>query len=678
MKNTKFCCIDVLEEKKSAGVISEDAFNNVKVWYQLGEKFPKRFKLGIEELIQKELWEDLNNRFFKNISFGTGGIRGRSIENNILKEEYVTSNETKLPKYPAIGSNCFNEIVVIRTTMGLFSYIQKSKKKSFKENKKVINNNKTPLLIVAYDTRWFSKYFSRIITKTWINLGGKVYLFKGPRPTPQLSFTVKNIKADSGIIVTASHNPFFYNGYKVYLKDGGQISSYELKNLLNEISKINLSFIKPSILKKHKKDLKSDYSYISYKVEKEYVKNVKKAIIDYKLIKNNSEKIVFTSIHGTSKIHIPKLLKDIGYRFYQVPSQKKFDPLFSTVSVPNPEILSSFKEGIKIAKKFDIKYIISSDPDGDRIGLVVANKKNKFKLIPGGLLGSLLAEYRINKMKELNWIPKDGTKKSVLIKTFVTSPMQEKIAKKHGIRIVNTLTGFRWIAEKIKDYENLLNKKMENCNNFDLINSNQRRISKIYQKYSNYCILGSEESCGYLSGVSIRDKDAHGSTLMICELLSFLKSKKIKFFDYINKFYLKYGFFKEKQFIINCPGESGFKMINKLIKFYNEEKLPNFSNFSKVEKFYNFNNKNFIDSDRKIIQKDNFFIIRFKNNYSYAFRPSGTEPKLKFYIFANEIVLNKKDLKEKKRLSKHKINKIKEIIKHDLLKKFPFSFKEIL
>ena len=541
----------------------------------LDSDIDSKSKNEIIQLLHKKNQKLLLECFYKNLEFGTGGMRG------II----------------GIGSNRVNKYTIGFTTQGLSNYLNKV----FQSNISVA---------IAYDSRKFSKEFAQWSAKVFSANKIKVYLFSELRPTPELSFAIRKLKCNCGIVITASHNPKEYNGYKVYWKDGGQITKPHDKLILNEINKLN--DINDILVSKNKKNI----SLINEKIDKEYIKKIKSLSLFNN--SNSNLKIIYTPIHGAGITQVPNALKEFGFsKIIITKSQEKPDPNFSTVNSPNPEEYEALKEGIKDLKKNEADILLATDPDGDRVGVAIYDN-NKIKLINGNQLASLIIYYTLLKLKENKKLPVNG----FIAKTIVTTNLIEKIAANYKVNCYSTLTGFKNIAQLIKKKKN--------------------------EKF----IAGGEESYGYLVGDFTRDKDAIISSAVICEIANWANTKNKNLNDILNDIYSEYGFYLEKLFTIKLEGIEGINSINNIMENYRNNPPKNIYNL-KVNKIIDYMRNN---NNPAINNKSNVIQLITKNNSSITIRPSGTEPKIKFYFSLNSKDINNKKLLEN--LVKKEINVI--------------------
>ena len=516
----------------------------------LSNGLEKKDAKEIRDLLSVGNENNLIESFHKKLEFGTGGIRGLI----------------------GIGSNKINTYTISIATQGLCNYLNK------------INSDRKSA-VIAYDSRRFSKEFGHQTAKIFSANNIKSYIFSDLRPTPELSFAVRELNCSCGIVITASHNPKEYNGYKVYWNDGGQITSPHDKNIISEVEKIN------------------DFNQINFNFNSELIKEIDSKI-DKKYIDkiqslslyDNSRsklKIIFSSLHGTGITQIPNALKAFGFKnISSVKSQELPDPEFSTVNSPNPEDLDALDLGIKKLKKEKADILLATDPDSDRVGVALYDNE-KIKILNGNQLASLIVYYSLINL-DLNKL----SKPPYVAKTIVTTRLIDEIANGFGVKSYSTLTGFKYIAELIK------NKKSEKF------------------------IAGGEESYGYLVDDFVRDKDAIISCAYICEIASWAKDNGKSLNDILEEIYDTYGLFKEKLYTIKMEGIKGSNKINDIMEKYRI--APPLTIFGdKVKEVIDYNKK---VKNPIINVKSNVIQLISEKNYSITLRPSGTEPKIKFYF----------------------------------------------
>lgn len=537
--------------------------------------------------------EEIKDRFYKDLQFGTGGLRGKI----------------------AMGTNRMNIYTVSRATQGLADYlIEKAREK--KDSQQYLNRG----VVIAYDCRHKSREFAET-TALVLNANNiKAYLFEDVRPTPELSFAVRHLNAVAGIVITASHNPPEYNGYKVYGPDGGQIIPEIADRVIAHINQIkDYSLIKklnhPAAVKK------GMFNIIGPEVDEVYLRKVKElAIRDKDRIEiDKNIKIVYTPLHGAGNIPIRKILKERGFtNVFVVEEQVQPDPNFSTVESPNPEYPAAFELAIKLGQKVNAEILIATDPDADRIGLAVRNltsspslsfprkreSTNSFTVLNGNQVGILLLHYILSSKKELNQLPPNG----FIVKTVVTSDMSKVIADSFEVDTYETLTGFKFICNMEKNVQEKEGKKF---------------------------LFGYEESIGYLTGDFVRDKDAVISTMLIAEMAAYYLKNELNLLQVLENLYQKYGYYEEYQHSIYLEGAEGEKKIAEIMEAF-RKKLPEVKDMEMVRiedyeigKSYDLKLKK---TSPLTLARSNVLKIIFSDGSWYVLRPSGTEPKIKLYL----------------------------------------------
>lgn len=583
---------------------------------------------SVQELVSARNIDELNNRFYKNLEFGTGGMRSRTIS------EFLTAAEKgkdispwETPKHASAGSAYLNDFNIVRATIALFKYCSQYSQQNS-------NSNKSLSLIISHDTRHFSEHFGKITAKTWRYLGGSVLQYDGPRSTPQLSFSVRLYNAIAGVMITASHNPAHDNGYKVYFSDGGQVVDPHATGIINFFQETK--FQEAASVLKEISEQNISWKFLDSSADKTYISEVISNVLDPNIFQKQPISVVFTPIHGTGDIISIPALQELGVRTYPVNSQMSHDPRFPTVKSPNPENFEIFEQAIKTADKYQSNLVIGTDPDGDRVAIGIRNHQGIFEKFSGNITGALLAEFRLTKMKELGILPSEGTLRAVLIKTFVTSPLFEKIAKFHGIKCVNTLTGFKWIGKKLNNYETILQKRLSELDQvIDYSHTPAHIRRQLLLTYSTFFVFGGEESYGCLVSNNVRDKDANAAVVIISEMAATLKSQNKTLIDFRDEIYTKYGYYNEDQLNLYFEGASGAKKIKQLLDSYKNNPLKEIAGFQ-VIKSTDFSQKPVIDEEGEEIPLQEFFILELENGFRCAIRGSGTEPKIKFYIFGHD------------------------------------------
>lgn len=548
--------------------IEPQILDKVHAW--LTPTFDTDTQQEIKELIASNP-KELKESFYKDLEFGTGGMRG----------------------VMGVGTNRMNKYTIGKNTQGLSNYLQQS-------------FPNVPLKVaIAYDCRHNSKTFAKIVANVFSANNIKVYVFEDLRPTPELSFALKHLGCHCGIVLTASHNPPEYNGYKVYWQDGGQIVPPQDANIITEINTL-------------------DYSEINFNANEALIQYIGKDIDDVFInasIKNGSFNtsetnkeslnVVFTSLHGTSITIIPETLKRAGYtNVHIVKEQEAPDGDFPTVVSPNPEEPAALKMALDLAKKVDGDIVIGTDPDSDRVGVAVRDLEGNMRLLNGNQTMVVMTEFLLKQWKIQHKIKG----KEFIGSTVVSTPMMENLAAYYHVECKIGLTGFKWIAKMIKDFPEL-----------DFIG-------------------GGEESFGFMVGDFVRDKDAVTSTLLACEIAAQAKGKGSSFFEELVQLYITHGFFKERLISITKKGIEGAKVIKQMMVDARKNPLQqvNGSKVVKIEDYQLSIAKNLVTGTETIIEvpKSNVLIYHTEDGSKIALRPSGTEPKIKFYISVNTTLDN--------------------------------------
>lgn len=523
------------------------------------------------ELLEIEKDEkEIEDRFYKELEFGTAGLRG----------------------IMGAGTNRMNKYTVGKATQGLANYIKGK-------------NGQEKGVAIAYDSRNNSKEFSEI-TALCLNANGiKTYVFESLRPVPELSYTVRKLGCIAGVMITASHNPKKYNGYKVYGEDGSQIVSPVDKQIIEEVRKIeDYSSIK--MITKDEAIKTGLYNVIGEEIDSEYIKEIKKQLLNLEIIKKQEDlSIVYTPLHGTGNVLVKRILKEMGFKnVHIVKEQEEPDGNFPTVDYPNPEDKNAFTLALKLAKEVDAEIILATDPDADRLGVFVKNGEEYIPL-SGNMSALLILEYVLSQKEKRNEIPDNG----VIIKSIVSSNMAKPIADKYNIKLDEVLTGFKYIGQKIKEFEQ--------------------------NKDYNY-IFGYEESYGCLLGTHARDKDAIMAVAILCEEAAYYKEKGKTLWEQIINMYKTYGFYKEGIKQITLEGIDGIEKMNKILEELRENPPKKIGDYE-VKKIRDYEKQTIVDCVTNEVlhtnlPKSNVLYYELDNDAWCCVRPSGTEPKIKYYI----------------------------------------------
>lgn len=627
--------IEKIESAEAAGSLLESTVTNLKNW-TCADFLPEWVGASITELIEKEEWEELNDRFYQTMAFGTGGIRGRTIGKVTASAETGTPSAQGTPEHAAVGTNVLNDFNLIRATVGMFRYVKQYLEESGRHD--------LPRFVIAHDVRHFSRHFCELAASTWCKLGGQALIFDGPRSTPQLSFAVRHYKATCGAVITASHNPSHDNGFKAYFEDGAQVVSPHAEGIVNLVNEVKLEELVQFL------DVNLDHVIVlDSSADKPYLDLLEEMVVDTEVMQKVAPKVVFSPIHGCGAISSVTTLRKLGVEVIEVPEQMEPDGRFPTVKSPNPENAEALAMAIAKANETNTDVVIATDPDADRMGVAVRDRAGEMVLLTGNQIGTLLAEYRISTLKDAEILPEDGSQNAVLIKTFVTSPMQEAVATWHGLKTINTLTGFKWLGEKLAGYEAEMKAKLFEKEGLavDYDACDVWTKADLMLDYSTYFVFGGEESYGYLASDKLRDKDANAAVVMFCELAAYLKAQEMTFPEYLDSLYLQHGYYEEKTINIYFEGAAGSQKIKNILESYRSNPPQAFGDVT-VSGFTDFGKDEIIDADGKRIAPQDFYFLELSNGYSFAVRGSGTEPKIKFYVFGRSDVTDPEELAEVK------------------------------
>lgn len=635
---------------QSCDKLMQSTKENISTWF-CNKSLPAWAKESISELITNKEFDELNNRFYKSLEFGTGGMRDRTI-GAVSTSVEKSKMQNGTPEHAAVGSAYLNDFNVIRATVAVFNY---SKKFLSKNNR----SHETPSIVIAHDARHFSRHFCELAASTWMQLGGNASIFDGPRSTPQLSFSVRFLKTTAGIMITASHNPFHDNGFKAYFEDGAQMVDPHASGVIDEFNKTDLSGIE----KFYDKNM-SAVKVLKKYVDDAYLKCAEDTVLYKKVFDKSTLKVVFTPLHGTGAVSTIPLLKKMKIDFSVVDKQNDMDPNFSSVKSPNPENHEALTLAIEQAKHEKADIVLATDPDGDRLAVASKNNKGDFEFFTGNITCSMLLEYRLSRMIAQSETIRSFMHNAAVIKTFVTTQLIDKIAQHYEIKCVNTLTGFKWIGQKMMNYQQKLEQKFLKTTgialNYNSTNTEKRRELLIGN--STFFVLGCEESYGCLSSDLVRDKDANSAVLMICELAAHMKSQGKTLSDFRDSLYSKYGMFGEDILNIYYDGANGAQKIKNILASYKANR-PKVIGSTKISKFIDFSSDTVVDADGDTVPAQDFFFITLENGCSYAVRASGTEPKIKFYLFGSS--KSTANLEKTKAEVQNKLSDLKTFLKQD-------------
>lgn len=544
--------------------------NSYHLWLE-SDYFDEDTKNELKAIADNE--KEIEDRFYKGLQFGTGGLRG----------------------VIGAGENRMNIYTVRKATQGLANYI-------------IDEKGQDKGVAIAYDSRMMSPEFARE-TALCLNANGiKTYLFPELRPTPELSFAVRHLGCIAGVVITASHNPAQYNGYKVYWEDGGQITPPHDKNIMDQVARVT-GYEMVKTMSESEAVAADLFHIIGEEVDTLYFEEVKNQIINSEVIANVKDlKIVYTPLHGTGLVPVTTVLKKLGFEnVYVVEEQAKPDGRFPTVEYPNPEEKSAFKLALELAIQKDADIVMATDPDADRLGLFVKVKTGEYVSFNGNMIGTLIAEYILREKKKKELLPENAA----VVSTIVTTDMIKPICKEYGVKFIETLTGFKYIGEQIKFFE---------------------------KDHSYEYMFGLEESYGCLAGTYARDKDACSAVAMLCEVAAYYKNRNMTLWDGINALYEKYGAYAEELSYIVLQGKEGLERIEEIMTMLRTNAPKKLGDFH-VEAVRDYKAGMKMDFETGKVEETNLPVsnvlyYELQDGAWCAVRPSGTEPKIKFYIGA--------------------------------------------
>ncbi len=573
---------------------------------------------SVQELVESELWKELDNRFFKKLAFGTSGLRGRTIGEHRTAAEIGTGLVNDRPQFPCVGTNALNFFNLTRANRGLAKFLCDWWQEQGKQGR--------PSIVFSHDTRHFSREFAEFSAKVMRESGVDVFLFESHRPTPELSFAVRHVNATSGVMITASHNPAHDNGFKVYFNEGDPILEPIATGILNEVNAVQIDryAAQPA-------DQQGTLTMLGREVDEAYLARLKGVMLKPALLeKAEGLKIVYTPIHGAGGVHVPTVLKTLGFHFLTVPEQDIPDGRFPTVKKPNPEEKEALSMALALAEREKADIVIATDPDCDRMGVAARDRAGQMQLISGNQIGSLMAWYRVKTMFEVGILNESNRSRATLVKTFVTTQLQDVVAAKYQVRCVNTLTGFKYIGGKLSKYERALVAKTGV--NYRKLSDTEARDAQL--RDGVFFIFGGEESFGYMCTDWIRDKDGNAAVIMFAELAAYAASLGKTVPDLLDDVFCEFGCFLDYTESPEFPGADGAEKIQRLVESYSTQP-PQSLGGSPVVKFTHYGRDEVIDEEGDTVPKENMLFFDLADGRRFAVRPSGTEPKVKFYFFAS-------------------------------------------
>ncbi len=517
--------------------------------------------------------KEISDRFYKDLAFGTGGLRG----------------------VIGAGTNRMNIYTVRKATQGLANFI-------------IEENGQEKGVAIAFDSRNMSPEFAEEAARCLCANGIRTWLFESLRPTPELSFALRELGCIAGIVVTASHNPPEYNGYKVYWEDGAQITYPKDEQIIARVNAItDLTTVKT--MSRKEADESGLLQIIGEEIDASYMEALKKLVLNPEVIKEQAKslKIVYTPLHGTGNLPVRRVLSELGFeQVIVVPEQEKPDGNFPTVSYPNPEDKKAFALALELAKKVNADLVLATDPDADRLGVYAKDSKTgEYMAFTGNMSGMIICEYELSQRKEKGMLPEDGA----IVTTIVSGNMSQAVAKEYGVDIIETLTGFKYIGEQIKLFE---------------------------QNHNRTYLFGYEESYGCLVGTHARDKDAVVAVMALCEAAAYYKSKGLTLWDQMLVLFEKYGYYKEGLYTLTLKGQEGAAKIQEILKSFRSNPPKQIGEY-KVLAFRDYEEniiQNYVtgETTKTGLPKSNVLYFELEDQAWCCVRPSGTEPKVKLYM----------------------------------------------
>ncbi|MFA6855913.1 MAG: phospho-sugar mutase [Treponema sp.] len=550
----------------------EEILKRAKIY--IAEEKDERFRKEVEELVAENDLKELEDRFYQTLEFGTGGLRG------------VMGG----------GTNRMNTLEINRATQGLANYVIKAFPDKAKEG--------TLSAVIAYDSRKNSDIFAQATACIFAANGIKAYLFTGVRPTPELSFAIRTLHADTGVVVTASHNPRMYNGYKAYWNDGAQVIEPHDTGIIKEVNAVK----KVKELSREEAVKTGKLIFIDKQIDEAFWDMCKHQLFRPALIRDHAKdvKIVYTPLHGTGAMHVEKVLGDLGLKVITVPEQREPDGRFPTVEKPNPEEAPALKMAVELGKKEHADCVMATDPDADRFGTAFPDKNGNFILLSGNQMGALLMEYVLLSRTELGTLPE----KAAVVRSIVTSSFGDAICKKYGVSMIECLTGFKWIAAA---------------------------EAKMEADHSNEYVFGLEESYGYKIEKEVFDKDGISAAALCAEMTLYWRSRGKSLIEHLDDMYKEYGYFEDRAISQYFPGSTGSEIMAGIMTKLRNEGLKVLGGkrvimVRDVERSVTFDPANPSSAKPYDMPKSNVLQFFLEGGTVVSARPSGTEPKIKFYI----------------------------------------------
>ena len=611
--------VDLLSALRTAqvqGQLSAAALGQASGWLQSGA-LPAAALESLADLVARGAWAELEDRFYKGIAFGTGGMRGRTVGRVSAANELAADGT---PVRAAVGSACLNDVNVLRAALGLWRHVSAA--------------HPSPRIVIAHDVRHFSRHFAELVASAWSRLGGEAYLFAGARSTPQLSFSVRHLGAHAGVVITASHNPSHDNGFKCCLGHGGQVTPPDDAAIVAEVGKLGPADVAPYL----EKDL-AGVRTVDAAAEEAYLARVAGIVLEPELMARHAPKVVYTNLHGTGDVTVVPALRRLGLDPHLVHEQLEHDGRFPTVPSPNPESPAAFALALKLAAEVGADLVLATDPDSDRVGVACPQADGAYRLLTGNEVAALLAEFRLSALKDAALIPAAGSPQAVVLKSLVTTPLVAAICARHGVRCVETLVGFKWIARKLERWS----RQLAEGAGADAPHLPLRRRAPLALRHASLFVLGAEESYGYLADDAVRDKDANATVVLLCEFAALLRSRGRTLLDALDVLHLSHGAYHEDLLNLTFEGAEGAAAIRRNVASWRAQP-PREIDGAKVLRVTDYERDEVLDAEGERVPPEEFILAELADGRRVAVRASGTEPKAKFYAFARAAVADADDL----------------------------------
>lgn len=600
-------------DARGAGQLSEDAAANLATFATRSD-CESWERAAVEELIAGGHWQELNDRFFRHLRFGTGGLRGRTIGRVVTAAERG-GRAAGRPERPAVGTNCLNYRVVADATTAVARWVRESA-------------GTKDRLVIGYDSRWFSPEFARAAADTATAEGVDVLLFADAVSTPQLAFAVRWHGAGAGVMITASHNPPHDNGYKIYLPDGSQVVEPAVSAIAGHIERVREAPSRADAGRDTGRDAgrRGEVRLLDAAEDESFLRAMGEECLlgGAAWRAGGNVCVVYTPLHGTGGRLVPRVLRAAGVRVHVVEEQAALDGGFPTVASPNPEVPEAFAAGLARARSTGADAVLATDPDADRLGVAARDGEGAYRLLSGNEVSALLADFRLARLFAAGTLSADNAARAVVIKTFVTTDLIRAIAESYGVRCVETLTGFKYVGAKLRDYSRRVHPAADGALPLS-------RAEALASDAGTYLVLGCEESFGYLAGDYVRDKDANGAALMLAELMAHLADAGTTMLARLDALYLRHGYYLDRLMTLPFEGQRGASDLAALLASYRREPPRSFG-ATPVAQVQDFDAETILDADGEPLPRELMLRYTLADGGRFTIRGSGTEPKLKFYF----------------------------------------------